>query len=177
MFSQKVPCRNSASNASCFRFASALGIHDEYSDVLFSLLTLFTMCCLWFATTLPFACQWVRALLSYFVKCRQGVWKWNGSGFCFSESTSSMPARDWQCRGQSFLLLVLSKDNVLLQSSLCSPRDWQCRGQSFPLLVLSRDNVLLQSSLCSNGCGTDDDDDDDDDHDDMPIGRCELELR
>ena len=52
--------------------------------------------------------------------CRQGVWKWNGSGFCFSESTSSMPARDWQCRGQSFLLLVLSKDNVLLQSSLCS---------------------------------------------------------
>ena len=70
--------------------------------------------------------------------------------FCFSESTSSMPARDWQCRGQSFLLLVLSKDNV-----------------------------LLQSSLCSNGCGTDDDDDDDGDDDDdngMPIGRCELEL-
>ena len=120
MFSQDVPCRSTASNASCFRFASALGIHDEYSDVLFSLLTLFTMCCLWFATTLPFACQRMRALLSSFVNCRQGVWKWNGSGFCFSESTSSMPARDWQCRGQSFLLLVLSKDNVLLQSSLCS---------------------------------------------------------
>ena len=34
-------------------------------------------------------------------------------------------------------------------------RDWQCRGQSFLLLVLSKDNVLLQSSLCSNGCGTD----------------------
>ena len=44
-------------------------------------------------------------------------------------------------------------------------RDWQCRGQSFLLLVLSKDNVLLQSSLCSNGCGTDDDDDDDDDDD------------
>ena len=46
--------------------------------------------------------------------------------------------------------------------------------------MLSKDNVLLQSSLCSNGCGTDDDDDDDedddDDDDDMPIGRCELEL-
>ena len=69
--------------------------------------------------------------------------------FCFSESTSSMPARDWQCRGQSFLLLVPSKNNV-----------------------------LLQSSLCSNGCGTDDDDDDDDndDDDELPIGRCELEL-
>ena len=39
-------------------------------------------------------------------------------------------------------------------------------------------NVLLQSSLCSNGGRPDDDDDgddDDDDHDDMPIGRCELE--
>ena len=37
----------------------------------------------------------------------------------------------------------------------------------------------LQSSLCSNGSRTeddDDDDDDDDDHDDMPIGRCEMEL-
>ena len=37
----------------------------------------------------------------------------------------------------------------------------------------------LQSSLCSNGGRTnddDDDDDDDDDHDDMPIGRGELEL-
>ena len=55
-------------------------------------------------------------------------------------------------------------------------RHWQCRGQSFLLLVLSKDNVLLQSSLCSNGCGTDDDDDDDYDDDDMPIGRCELEL-
>ena len=120
MFSQEVPCRSSASNASCFRFASALGIHDEYSDVLFSLLTLFTMCCLWFATTLPFACQRMRALLSSFVNCRQGVWKWNGSGFCFSESTSSMPARDWQCRGQSFLLLVHSKDNVLCKA-LCAP--------------------------------------------------------
>ena len=68
---------------------------------------------------------------------------------------------------------------ALLQSSLCAPRDWQCRGQSFLLLVHSKDNVLLQSSLCSNGGGTDDDDDgddDDDDDDDMPIGRCELEL-
>ena len=58
-------------------------------------------------------------------------------------------------------------------------RDWQCRGQSFLLLVLSKDNVLLQSSLCSDGWGTDDDDDDgddDDDDDDMPKGRCELEL-
>ena len=137
MVSQVVPCRSSASNASCFRFASALGIHNEYSDVRFSLLTQFTMCCLWFATTLPFACQRMRALLSSFVNCRQGVWKWNGSGFCFSESTSSMPARDWQCRGQSFLLLVLSKDNV-----------------------------LLQSSLCSHGCGTDHHDDHDDDDDD-----------
>ena len=61
---------------------------------------------------------------------------------------------------------------VLLQSSYCSPRDWQCRGQSFLLLVHSKDNVLLQSSLCSNGGRTDDDDDDDDDHDVMPIGRC-----
>ena len=120
MFSQEVPCRSSASNASCFRVASALGIHDEYSDVLFSLLTLFTMCCLWLATALPLACQWMRALLSSFVNCRQGVWKWYGSGFCFSESTSSMPARNWQCRGQSFLLLVRSKDKVILQSSLCS---------------------------------------------------------
>ena len=40
----------------------------------------------------------------------------------------------------------------------------------------------LQSSMCSNGSRTDDDDndddddDDDDDHDDMPIGRCEMEL-
>ena len=48
--------------------------------------------------------------------------------------------------------------------------------------MLSKDNVLFQSSLCSNSCGTDDDDDDDngddddDDDDDMPIGRCELEL-
>ena len=37
-----------------------------------------------------------------------------------AESTSSMPARDWQCRGQSLLLLVMSKDNVILHSYLCS---------------------------------------------------------
>ena len=118
MFSQEVPCRSSASNASCFRFASALGIHDEYSDVLFSLLTLFTMCCLWFATTLPFACQRMRALLSSFVNCRQGVWTWNGSGFCFSESTSSMPARNPQCQGQAFLLPVFCGDNSVSRACL-----------------------------------------------------------
>ena len=38
---------------------------------------------------------------------------------------------------------------------------------------------FCKSFSCPDGCGTDDhddDDDDDDDHDDMPIGRCELEL-
>ena len=56
------------------------------------------------------------------------------------------------------------------------------------LLVLTKNNVLLQSSWCSVGCRTDDeddhddddadhdDDDDDDDDDDVTIGRCELEL-
>ena len=48
----------------------------------------------------------------------------NGSGLCFSESafptlSSSMAARNRQCQGQAFLLLVLSKDNALLQRSLC----------------------------------------------------------
>ena len=143
MFSQEVPCRSSANNASCFRFASAVGIHSEYSDVLFSLLTLFTMCCLWIATTLPFACQRMRALLSSFANCRQGVWKSNGSGFCFSESTSSMPARNWQCRGQSFLLLVLSKDNVLPQSSLYS------NGCRTDLVIKMTFDVYLMYIYCT----------------------------
>ena len=147
MFSQEVPCRSSASNASCFRFASALGIHDEYSDVLFSLLTLFTMCCLWFATTLPFACQWMRALLSSFVNCRQGVWKWNGSGFCFSESTSSMPVRDWQCQGQSFLLLVLSSASPNLHPP-CLQEIGSVEGNPFYCLCSLR-TMCFCKALCA----------------------------
>ena len=46
---------------------------------------------------------------SIFRKCRPGARKLNGSGFCFSDSSSltwpfSMPARNPQCQGQTFLL-------------------------------------------------------------------------
>ena len=68
-------------------------------------------------------------------------WHWHSNSFC------AIWIKRWQGAG----------------AKRCKQK--QCRGQSFLLLVLSKDNVLLQSSLCSNGCGTDHHDAHDDDDD------------
>ena len=70
--------------------------------------------------------------------------------FCFSESTSSMPARDWQCRGQSFLLLVLSKDNVFLQSSLCSNGCGTDLAMNMTLILVEHALILVEHARRAN---------------------------
>ena len=54
----------------------------------------------------------------------------------------------WQCRGQSCLLLVLSKDNVLLQSSLCQTAAEQMMTM---MTMMATYYCVLLNMLCFSG--------------------------
>ena len=81
----------------------------------------------------PCDCQKMYASLLSFVNCSRGARKLNGSTLCFSDSDSrtwqsSMTARNPQCQGQAFLLLVFCKDNTSLPQPLSHTATDRCWG-------------------------------------------------